>query len=151
MEEIDSIDQSEEELGFDLLAEEVTDALRNNSSETFMLLSPMTLVVKRENGTYSKVAHVGCEDFLPTRCYWGRRGKLIFVFKPVMASDYVEMEIDEASARAYLIRFGDFLKELVGDLDQRIARIRTKVAAKREAEKLADRHETYKDIGFGSW
>ena len=149
MDENKPIEQSEEELELDILAEELTTILAK-TSETFMLSAPMTLTVKRANQTYSKVAHIGSEDFQPWRCYLGRRGKLIFVFKPIMVSDYVEMEMDEATARLSLVGFEEFLKQYVGDIDQRVAQIREQIAAKQEAAKLADRHETYKDIGFGS-
>lgn len=150
MEEVKPVEQTEEELELDLLAEEIT-AIFAATTETFMLSSPMALTVKKPNGGYSKVAHVGSEDFQPVRTYLGKRGKLIFVFKPVMVSEYSEMEMDEASARANLVGLKDFLKEFVGDIETRTAQIRAQLAAKQEQAKLADRHETYKDIGFGSW
>lgn len=143
-------EQSEEDLELDLLAEEVTGVLAS-STETFMLSSPMALTVKKPNGGYSKVAHVGSEDFQPARAYTGKRGKLIFVFKPVMVSEYVEMEMDETSAKANLVGFKEFLAEFVGDIDAKTGQVRARIAAKMEQSKLADRHETYKDIGFGSW
>jgi hypothetical protein len=144
------VEQTEEELELELMADEVT-AIMSTTSETFMLSAPMTLTVKKPNNAYSKAAHVGSEDFGPVRCYLGKRGKLIFVFKPIMVSDYLEMEMDEAQAKASLVGFKDFLKEHVGDLDYKASQIRARLAAKKEQDKLADRHETYKDIGFGSW
>lgn len=150
MEEKTPVEQTEEELELDLLAEEVTGILAA-TTETFMLSAPMSLTVKRSNDTYSKVAHVGSEDFQPVRCYLGKRGKLIFTFKPVMVSEYAEMEMDEASAKANLVGFKDFLYEFVGDINYKTGQIRARLAAKQEEAKLADRHETYKNIGFGSW
>lgn len=150
MEEIKPVEQTEEELELDLLAEEIT-GIFVSTTETFMLSSPMALTVKKPNGGYSKVAHVGSEDFQPVRTYLGKRGKLIFVFKPVMVSEYSEMEMEEASAKANLVGLKDFLKEYVGDIEAKTAQIRARLASKQEADKLADRHETYKDIGFGSW
>lgn len=150
MEEIKPVEQTEEELELDLLAEEITGTFAT-TTETFMLSSPMALTVKKPNGGYSKVAHVGSEDFQPVRTYLGKRGKLIFVFKPVMVSEYSEMEMEEASAKANLVGLKDFLKEYVGDIEAKTAQIRARLASKQEADKLADRHETYKDIGFGSW
>lgn len=144
------VEQTEEELELELMAEEVT-AIFAATTETFMLSSPMTLTVKKPNGGYSKVAHVGSEDFQPVRAYLGKRGKLIFAFKPVMVSEYIEMEMDEASCKAHLVGFKDFMYEFVGDIDYKTGQIRARLASKKEAEKLADRHETYKDIGFGSW
>jgi hypothetical protein len=150
MEDIKPVEQTEEELELDLLAEEIT-SIFASTTETFMLSSPMALTVKKPNGGYSKVAHVGSEDFQPVRTYLGKRGKLIFVFKPVMVSEYSEMEMDEASAKANLVGLKDFLEEFVGDIEAKTAQIRAQLAAKQEQAKLADRHETYKDIGFGSW
>jgi hypothetical protein len=150
MEENKVVEQSEEELELDLMAEEITGILKA-ATETFMLSAPITLTVKRPNQSYAKVPHVGSEDFEPVRAYMGKRGKLIFVFKPVMVSEYSEMEMDEASATANLVGFKDFLAEYVGDLDFKAGQIRARIAGKKEQEKLADRAETYKDIGFGSW
>ena len=150
MEENKAIEQSEEELELDLLAEDISRIL-GATTETFMLSSPVSLTVRRPNNTYSKVAHVGSEDFSPVRCYLGKRSKLIFVFKPIMVCDYSEMEMDEASAKANLVGFKEFLKQFVGDIEYKTGQVRAQIAAKKEAEKLADRHETYKDIGFGSW
>lgn len=144
------VEQTEEELELELLAEEITTVFAA-TTETFMLSSPMALTVKRPNNTYAKVAHVGSEDFQPVRTYLGKRGKLIFVFKPVMVSEYSEMEMDEASAKANLMGFKDFLYEFVGDINYKTGQIRARLSAKQEQAKLADRHETYKDIGFGSW
>ncbi len=137
-------------LELDLLAEAVTDVMAT-TAETFMLSAPLSLTVKRPNNTYAKVAHVGSEDFVPVRCYVGKRNKLIFVFKPVMISGYSEMEMDEVSAKASLVGFKPFLNEKIGDLGVKVSSIRAQIASKQEQEKLADRHETYKDIGFGSW
>jgi hypothetical protein len=147
---VEAVDQTEEEFELELLAEEITSAIKA-TTETFMLSSPMALTVKKPNGGYSKVAHVGSEDFQPARAYLGKRGKLIFVFTPVMVSEYAEMEMDEASAKANLVGFKDFLKESVGSIEAKVAQIKVNLAAKQETAKMADRAETYKNIGFGSW
>ena len=64
---------------------------------------------------------------------------------------YAEMEMDEASAKANLVGFKDFLKESVGSIEAKVAQIKVDLAAKQESAKMADRAETYKNIGFGSW
>ena len=144
------VEQSDEELELDLLAEEIT-AVMAATTETFMLSAPMLLTVKRPGGTFAKVAHVGSEDFQPVRAYMGKRNKMIFVFKPVMVSEYSEMEMDEASATANLVAFKDYLREFVGDIEYKAGQIKARIAGNKEREKLADRAETYKNIGFGSW
>jgi hypothetical protein len=82
-------------------------------TESFMLTQVATLTVKRSNGQYSKVAHVGGEDFKLIRVYAVKREQLIYVFKPVMASDYEEMEMMESLAQASLQGFGDYLNTII--------------------------------------
>lgn len=141
---------TDEELAMELLCEELSTAL-GKATESFMLSSPLALTVKKANGTYSKVAHVGSEDFAPARAYMGKRGKIIFVFKPVMVSEYSEMEMDDRQARESLVGFKEWLRENFGDMQGKLADIRAEAAKKAEQTKLADRYETYKDIGFGTW
>jgi hypothetical protein len=116
-----------------------------------MLAAPETLTVKRTNGAYSKQAHIGSEDFAPKSAYIGKRGKLIFVFAPVMVAEYVEMEMDENQAREKLMGFKDFLKEHLGDVQALIAEARANAATREERKSMESRSEAYKDIGFGSW
>ena len=121
------------------------------NQKTFMLGEPLSLTVKRSNGGYSKRPHTGGEDFQALRCYAGKRDKLIYVFRPVDAVDYVEMEMDEAQAKKSLNRFADFLKTYAGsDFDRTRKEIAKKNAEEAELEKLATRKE-YADLGFGSW
>jgi hypothetical protein len=141
---------SDEDLAMELMCEELSVTL-GKSTETFMLSSPLALTVKKANGAYSKVPHVGSEDFAPARAYMGKRGKIIFVFKPVMVSEYSEMEMEERQARENLVGFKEWLRENFGDMTSKLAEIRSEAAKKAEQTKLADRYETYKDIGFGTW
>lgn len=141
---------SDEDLAMELMCEELSAAL-GKATESFMLSSPLALTVKKANGAYSKVAHVGSEDFAPARAYMGKRGKIIFVFKPVMVSEYSEMEMDERQARESLVGFKEWLRENFGDMQSKLTEIRSEAAKKAEQTKLADRYETYKDIGFGTW
>jgi hypothetical protein len=141
---------SEEELALVLMCEEITEVL-GATQETFMLSAPMALTVKKANNAYSKVPHVGSEDFAPSRAYVGKRGKIIFIFKPVMVSEYSEMEMDETQASANLVGFKEWLRENVGDFQGKLKEMRVESAKKAEQAKLADRYETYKNIGFGTW
>lgn len=145
-----TLTKTEEELALDALATRMTEAMKA-CTETFMLSSPIALTVRKANGAFSKMPHVGMEDFQPASAYIGKRGKMIFVFKPVMVAEYVEMEMDEQQAFANLNGFKDYLRENVGDLQKLQTEIKVEMAKKAEEGKLADRHETYKDIGFGSW
>lgn len=134
----------------ELLAQKITDILKD-TRETFMLTAPETLTVKRPNGAFSKQAHIGSEDFAPKKAYMGKRGKLIFVFEPVMVAEYTEMEMDENQAREKLMGFKDFLKENMGDVHAMLAEARANAATREERKSLESRNEAYKDIGFGSW
>jgi len=142
--------KSEEELALEEISKKMSEAMKA-TTETFMLSAPVTLTVRKSTGGYSKQAHMGMEDFQPVSAYMGKRGKIIFVFKPVMVSDYAEMEMDEQQAFAHLNGFKDFIRERVGDLHKLQSEIKVEMAKKAEEQKLADRFETYKDIGFGSW
>lgn len=141
-------DELQKEL--ELLAEKVTEVLKA-SNETFMLSAPETLTVKRANGAFSKQAHIGSEDFAPAKAYVGKRGRMIFVFTPVMVAEYVEMEMDENQAREKLMGFKDYLKENMGDIHAMLAEARANAATREERKSLESRSEAYKDIGFGSW
>lgn len=119
--------------------------------ESFMLMSPETLTVKKPNGTYSKKAHIGSEDFKPLSAYMGKRGKLIFVFKPIMVADYLEMEMDENSAKEKLMGFKDWCRENIAAVSTTIAETRAEQALEKEKEAMAKRSEEYAHLGFGEW
>jgi hypothetical protein len=129
------------------MAAEITEVF-GKSSETFMLGEPLTLTVLKEKG-YSKAPHVGSEDFAPVKAYPGKRGKMIYVFKPVMATSYIHMEMDETQAQKSLIGFKEFMKENMGEIVQRLSESRKEAADRKEREAMADRYEKYE--GFGSW
>lgn len=141
---------TDEEKALEQLAEEITQAF-SGCSETFMLAAPMALTVKKMNGTFSKQAHVGSEDFRPVRAYLGKKGKFIYVFKPVMISEYAEMEMDETQAIANLIGMREWMGTKVGNTAKRRDELRAALLKTVEAKKLEDRYETYRDLGFGSW
>jgi hypothetical protein len=141
-------DELQKEL--DLLAEKITEVLKA-TNETFMLAAPETLTVKRPNGAFSKQAHIGSEDFAPARAYVGKRGRMIFVFTPVMVAEYTEMEMDENQAREKLMGFKDYLKENMGDVHAMLAEARANAATRDERKSMESRSEAYKDIGFGTW
>ena len=141
---------NEEEKALEALAEEITKAFAG-CGETFMLASPMALTVKRKDGTYSKQAHIGSEDFHVVRAYMGKKGKFIYVFRPVMIADYVEMEMDETQAQANLVGLREWMGSKLGDIRKRRDELRAELAKTVEAQKLEDRYETYRELGFGSW
>lgn len=145
----------------DSMAEEITKRIQEASANSksplpvsLMLNEPLTLTVKKAGKPgdgYSKKAHTGGEEFQPVRCYAGKRGALIYVFKPLAVADYLEMEMPEAQAKKALSGFELWLKGIVdAELDRGRKEAQQASALKAEREKLADRAEKYGE-GFGSW
>lgn len=138
-------DETQQEM--DVFATQITKLLKE-TTETFMLGEPLTLTVLKDKG-YSKAAHVGGEDFIPESAYVGKRGKIIYVFKPVMATTYSRMEMDETQAEKSMVGFKEFMKENLSAVMESVRDSRKAAADKKERESMADRYEKYE--GFGSW
>lgn len=113
----------------------------------YMLTEPSQLTVKSDKG-YQKAAHTGGEEFKVVRGYHGKRDGAILVCKPVMASNYVEMEMPAAKA-------AEALSGVAGDLlaigwENRVKEIATNKVKAREVLANAERKEAYGD-DFGGW
>ena len=146
----------------DTMADEITrriqEANANSKSPlptSLMLNEPLSLTVKKAGKPgdgYSKKAHTGGEEFQPVRCYAGKRGALIYVFKPLAVAEYMEMEMPESQAKKSLSGFELWLKGIIDpELDRTRKEAQQASALKAEREKLADRADQYADQGFGSW
>lgn len=94
---------------------------------------------------YSKHAHIGGEEFIPTKAHVGKKGHIIVTFKPVQAEPYAWMEMP----------LTDCLNELAG-FQQHFVRSELSVKwaeaqnAKQTAKKTADLEKfgaTYNDFG----
>jgi hypothetical protein len=119
---------------------------------SFMLAEPATLTVKTKNGNYSKRPHIGGEDFRATGCYLGKRGALIFVFKPIFVSDYDLMEMSEQDTVKKLAGFQEYIKQAcAGGYDAVVKESKKAAAVEHEREKNANKFEEYADLGFGTW
>lgn len=156
---IDEVSESEyleklaEELELEESYEELIKAINKKFSrnkETFMLSAPMVLTVKRAKG-YSKENHIGSEDFKPLKAYLGKKGQIILTFKPVMTTNYTEMEMEETQAKQHLMGFKEFFNEAMSGVKVDLEDYRKTVADSKEKEALKDRFEIYKNIGFGDW
>lgn len=152
----EEINEAEVATELDALAEQITQNIvaQPPAKNVFMLLEPLSLTVKRANKSgdgYSKRAHTGGEEFRPLRCYAGKRGTLIYVFAPLAAADYMEMEMTESQAKKALSGFETWLKTVVDPELERARREAQEAASiAAEREKLAGRTE-YQELGFGSW
>lgn len=134
------------------LAGRMTDYFKANK-ESVSLLSPGNLTVTIQGKGYSKANHIGGENFTFERAYVGSAkagSRLIFVFKPVAASAYAEMEMTENEAQAQLDGFraaanlaagGDFVAEL--------KEVRLVESKAREAETVKEKFAEYPE--FGAW
>jgi hypothetical protein len=142
----------DEEVTMNGFADIMTSFLESEQSRRFMLAEPLALTVKKKDGSYSKRPHVGGEEFKVVRCYVGKRAGLIYVFKPVDVADYVEMEMSESQAKTSLNDFAAFIGKVGGSEFDRLKRdVMQKASLDAEREKMADRHDVYADLGFGSW
>lgn len=123
----------------------------------FTLNQPTRVTVKTSEGRYFKKPLIGEESFEATSCYVGKKGDLIFVFKPVDDTgetgkdDYssMEMKVDEAYSK--LDDFADYIKTAINKdvvAEQKAAALESR-RLKEELE-LKKREEVYGDT-FGNW
>ena len=153
------MEEAVEATTLDQMADQITeriaaDAAGRTLPVSLMLTEPLTLTVKKANKPgdgYSKKAHTGGEEFQPVRCYAGKRGALIYVFKPLAVAEYVEMEMPEAQAKSALSGFETWMKGIVDvEMERNRKDAQRASALKAEREKLADRTEKYGEE-FASW
>ena len=153
------MEEAVEATTLDQMADQITeriaaDAAGRTLPVSLMLTEPLTLTVKKANKPgdgYSKKAHTGGEEFQLVRCYAGKRGALIYVFKPLAVAEYVEMEMPEAQAKSALSGFETWMKGIVDvEMERNRKDAQRASALKAEREKLADRTEKYGEE-FASW
>lgn len=119
--------------------------------KTFSLAQPANLTVVLNGGQYSRRNHIGGEDFHIHEVYLGKRGDLIYKFRPNGASSYILMEMREQEAIKQLLGFGEFASKLYQDETLReLIEARDRASLDRERAQLATREE-YKEMGFASW
>ena len=153
------MEEAEVATTLDQMADQITeriaaDAAGRTLPVSLMLTEPLTLTVKKANKPgdgYSKKAHTGGEEFQPVRCYAGKRGALIYVFKPLAVAEYVEMEMSESQAKKSLSGFELWLKGIIDpELDRTRKEAQQASALKAEREKLATHADKYGEE-FASW
>lgn len=136
------------------LAAMLTRAISGSKSHeiAFMLTEPATLTTSRGNHvapTYSRVGHIGGESFTPVRAYWGKKGEMIYVFRPMEMANYVEMELPESRLKL-LSGFTDYLKNIGGDLFKEMQEMKLKSSEANERARLLE-NKQYAAMGYGSW
>ena len=134
------------------LAGEMNEHLRSSVAKV-TLLSPGNLTVTVAGKGYSKVNHIGGEEFTISRVYVGSAkagSRLIFAFKPVAASSYSEMEMNENEALASIDGFRAVVDAAAGDdFVGQLKVIRQIDSKAREAEAVKDKFNDYPE--FGAW
>ena len=120
---------------------------------TFFLGEPLYLAVRRKDGGFSKQAHIGGEDFIPSGSYVGKKGTLIFKFVSKDVANYVEMEIGEEQAYKSLSGLREYIHDITGGELERIKNEAIDIAALEvERKKMESNSKAYDDeFGFGSW
>lgn len=131
------------------LAETMTQFFQE-SRHSVTLLSPGNLTVSIPGKGFSKVNHIGGEEFTAKRAYLGKRNKLIFVFAPEAASAYTEMEMTEPDALQNLAGFKLLADQAAGtDFYAELQAVRRMESDVREAEQVKEKFDQYE--AFGSW
>lgn len=135
----------------EVAAKQITRHFLDNP-KTFMLLAPSLLTVLKGD-KYSKRSQIGGEEFQPIGCYEGKRGRLIYTFKPKGAADYTVAEFSHEDAKkAFGNAFEAHLKEAPGGNVEQLARDMRKGAADAaEAVKNAQKVGVYANIGWGDF
>lgn len=147
--EAESLDKVAERISE--LIEKIVDPAKPRSA-VFMLTEQMVLTVKKPDGNYSKRAHIGGEEFIPLKAYAGKRGKLIYIFRPAYVAEYMAMEMDEDQARRSLTGFDEWVDENIHhELERELRAAQERKARDDERARLATREKDYADQGFGSW
>lgn len=135
-----------------VLAEQITTALVGAKAKAFMLGEPMHLTVRKKDDSYSKRPHIGGEEFIPVRVYAGKRGTLIYVFKPTEVADYAEMEMGEAQAYEHFSGLKKFMEDMIDrGLSVAVKDAKKAMADEEEQRKNAGNFEKYADLGYGSF
>ena len=134
------------------VADNFTQFFKSTPPQAFMLGEPMSITIKKRDGGYSKIPQIGGEKFIPSGAYNGKRGTIIFTFRPVHATEFVEMEMDEKIASLRLVGFATYIREAMdGGLTKELKSAKVKAAKEAERKKNESMAERYESIGFGTF
>lgn len=140
------------DLAADLTAHFLSAGANADGINTCSLTGPESLTVTTEGRGYSKLPHLGGEEFIPDTAYLGKRGKVIVCFKPRDAAAYSTMEMPIEEALVKLDGFSIIANDLEGPpLMERLKGLKREESKLREQEKMKDKFVEYADIGFGSF
>lgn len=134
----------------EILVKEFNEAVNKNAIDEFMLAGPINLTVKMNDGGFSKKNHIGGEGFIPIGAYLGKRGQIIYQFKPVDIAPYKTAELTERQVTEYLSGFDDFVAQLAPEWCRKSEEALKK---KRQEKRAAEEQRHRKSYGedYGSW
>lgn len=144
--------QSEEITPLDAIASSIADHLRRLSGEgqSFMLAEPRNLTILRKDGSVRKRGHIGGEEFAFVDAWVGKKGKLIYKFKPLAVADYEFVELMATEAQECMSGLKAAISSAfdVGELKE-MAEAQKRAAIAAEQAALTSRSAQYDN--FGSW
>lgn len=119
----------------------------------FELAEPASLTAKDRHGKYSARAFIGGEKFVPSSAYVGKRGHLIFVFKPATpAADFAHVEMDEDKAIRLLAEFRGYINAILSRVyDRHGESVQETVRAHEEERRIRENTALLANPDYASW
>lgn len=134
------------------LVEMMNEYFTINDNPPVTLNQPASLTVKKKDGTFSKSAHIGGEEFKVVGAYLGKRGDVIITFVPYGPTPYAFMEMPIKEARTGMTGFNEVANRACdGDLGAKMKEINKAKADEKEAKANAGKSEQYAEAGWGEW
>lgn len=139
-----------------VFAEQVNRLLRDaDNLPTFEVDGPHSLTIFRHSGQYAKRPFIGEEQFIPVSVYLGKRGDLIYCFRPNAwgPTEYKHIEVPGKDVENVFKGFREFLVRVLDEDDEA-----TRAAARNEADEVEARAHAaalqearMNDERYGSW
>lgn len=125
-------------------------AVQSQKDRTFTVSGPTTMFVRKSNGSYGQESFIGGEELLLTGAIIGKRKVINYVFKPIAASPFEAVEINDAKAKENLDGFVRWASRNGRTYTEMIRE--AKRAANKEAENCEApiKKETYGEE-WGNW
>ncbi len=113
------------------------------------LKGPASLTVASEKG-FRKAQHMGMENFKLKGVYMGKRGSLVWQFKPEDVADYTTMEMTDSEAFKQLNGFKEAMNQVLSEESLAwLKNMKNQKVKEAEEAKLETARTSYAD--FGSW
>lgn len=118
----------------------------------FEVIEPVALTVKDRHGMYSTRSSIGGEQFTPSGAYVGKRGSMIFVFKPLLLCDYAVMEMEESKALRLLQGFNAYVHTILSRVyDKYGETVQETVRQQEEERRVRENTALLANPDYASW